>query len=103
MLYVEDEAVMANAELESCGRVEVGTPLDAKANEAAALVVLFAFVPESRSNPSTDDEGVRGEGDVNEVPLKQADSKPSEFVRVWDVDRFDGYVLVIHGCKKQVH
>lgn len=65
-------------------------------------VFLFAFVLKSRSNPSTDDEGVRGEGDVNEVPLKQVDSKPSEFVRVWDVDRFDGYVLVIHGCTKQV-
>lgn len=33
MLDVEDEAVMANTELESYGRVELGRPLDAKAND----------------------------------------------------------------------
>lgn len=104
LLELEDEAAVANAELENGCTVVVGRPLDAKANDELAVTVdTFAFEPGNIFNPSTDDEGIRGEGDVNVVPLIEVDPKPLEFVRVWGVDCFDGYVLVVHnGCRQQV-
>lgn len=98
MVELEDEAAVAYAELESGRGGRRGVPLDAEADDEAAVANLGEEEAANVVEPCTDDGGGGGEGDVDVVVLEEVDSEGSESVRLWAVMGFDGYVLVVHGC-----
>lgn len=96
VVELEDEAEVANAQLEKGGGVGRWSPLDAESDDEAAAADVVAEPVESLPQPFTDDGGVGGDGDEDAV-LEEDNSEGLESMGIWGVQGFDGYVLVVHG------
>jgi hypothetical protein len=96
VVELEYEAQVANAKLESGGGVGRWGPLDAKADDEAAVVDVVAKPVQSLLQPFTDDGGGGSDGDVD-AEVEEENHEGSNSLRIWGVLGFDGYFLVVHG------